>query len=51
MDPILSWGLEVVRWAQGLASPFATALMKVLSFSGTEYFFLILPSVHLLVRG
>ena len=42
MDPILSWGLDVVRWAQGLASPFANALMKALSFSGTELFFLIL---------
>lgn len=47
MDPILSWGLDLVRWTQGAASPFLTAIMKGLTFSGTEYFFLfLLPMIY-----
>jgi hypothetical protein len=47
MDPILSWGLSVVRWAQGAASPLATSAMKALSFSATEYFLMaLLPLVY-----
>jgi membrane-associated phospholipid phosphatase len=40
MDPILSWGLEVVRGAQSIASPALTAVMKAFSATGTEFFFM-----------
>jgi hypothetical protein len=47
MDPILSWGLDVVRWAQGGASPVLTAIMRALTFTGTEYFFIaLLPLIY-----
>jgi membrane-associated phospholipid phosphatase len=47
MDPILSWGLEVVRGAQSIASPFLTAVMKAFSATGTEFFFMaVIPLVY-----
>jgi len=47
MDPILSWGLSVVRSAQAFASPFLTAIMKGLSLAGTEFCYLaILPLIY-----
>jgi membrane-associated phospholipid phosphatase len=47
MDPVLSWGLSVVRGAQSLASPALTALMNALSFLGTEYcYFALLPLIY-----
>jgi membrane-associated phospholipid phosphatase len=47
MDPILSWGLGVVRGAQLLASPILTLAMKGLSLAGTELGYLaILPMIY-----
>ncbi len=47
MDQILAWGLGLVRAAQSHASPALTALMKGLSFAGSEYCYLIvLPLVY-----
>ncbi|MFZ4615451.1 MAG: phosphatase PAP2 family protein [Rectinemataceae bacterium] len=42
MDPILAWGLDVVRLAQGFASPALTTVMKGISFLGSEPFYLIM---------
>jgi Membrane-associated phospholipid phosphatase len=47
MSPILSWGLDVVRSFQSLASPALTATMRGISLVGTEYFVLaILPLIY-----
>jgi hypothetical protein len=47
MDPILSWGLGVVRGAQAFASPFLTAVMKGLSLAGSEFCYLaLLPLIY-----
>jgi membrane-associated phospholipid phosphatase len=47
MDPILTWGLEVVRGAQSIASPALTAAMKVVSAAGTKFFFMAaLPLIY-----
>jgi len=42
MDPILAWGLDVIRAFQSVASPALTILMKALTFGGTEYFYIVL---------
>jgi len=41
MEEILSWGLDVVRSIQTVASPGLTAFMKALSLAGSEYFYLL----------
>jgi hypothetical protein len=47
MDPILSWGLGVVRGMQSIAGPFLTAAMNILSFTSNEYCYLfILPLIY-----
>jgi membrane-associated phospholipid phosphatase len=47
MEPIYSWGLDVVRGAQTFASPFLTAVMKGLSLAGTEFCYLaFLPLIY-----
>jgi len=47
MDDILSWGLEVVRFAQRPAGPGLTLVMKAVTLLGTQWFFLIaLPLVY-----
>jgi hypothetical protein len=47
MDQLLSWGLNVVKDTQSLASPALTVAMKGLSFLGTEYFYLaLLPLIY-----
>lgn len=47
MDPILVWGLEVVRGAQSIASPALTAIMKAISTAGSEFFFMAaLPLIY-----
>jgi hypothetical protein len=47
MDPILMWGLGIVRGAQAVASPVLTAVMKGLSLAGTELCYLaILPLIY-----
>lgn len=40
MDPVLAWGLDVIRAFQSAASPALTLVMKVITFGGTEYFYL-----------
>jgi membrane-associated phospholipid phosphatase len=45
MNTILSWGLELVRGFQGLASPALTIVMKGFSFMGTELGFLALVPI------
>lgn len=40
MEGILSWGLSVVRVVQTMASPTLTFFMRVLSWLGTEWFYL-----------
>lgn len=40
MEPILTWGLSVVRGAQSFASPALTAIMRGISLAGTEFFML-----------
>jgi membrane-associated phospholipid phosphatase len=42
MDPVLAWGLDVIRVVQTTASPVLTGIMKVITFAGTEYFYLAL---------
>ena len=42
MDPILSWGLGIVRGLQALASPALTIAMKGVSLAGTEVCYLVL---------
>ncbi|MEI6384987.1 MAG: phosphatase PAP2 family protein [Spirochaetota bacterium] len=47
MDPILAWGLDVVRFTQVFASPVLTAVMNGISFLGSEPFYLImLPIIY-----
>jgi membrane-associated phospholipid phosphatase len=47
MDPILSWGLGIVRGTQSIAGPFLTAVMKGISLAGTEFCYLaILPLIY-----
>jgi hypothetical protein len=47
MEPILAWGLDVVRGAQSVASPALTSVMKIISGAGTELFFLAaLPLIY-----
>jgi membrane-associated phospholipid phosphatase len=40
MDAMLSWGLDIVRSVQVIASPVMTALMKAVSTLGTEWFYM-----------
>jgi membrane-associated phospholipid phosphatase len=42
MDPVIAWGLDVIRTVQSVASPILTLLMKAFTFAGTEYFYLAL---------
>lgn len=52
MQHILAWGLEVVKAVQTIASPILTALMKGITFLGTEQAFLIiLPIVYWTIDG
>jgi hypothetical protein len=47
MSAILSWGMDLVRGLQSLASPALTFAMKGLSLMGTEFCFMaILPMVY-----
>ncbi len=47
MSDMLSWGLDVVRSVQTMASPGFTAAMKAISFIGTQEFFIVfLPLVY-----
>jgi membrane-associated phospholipid phosphatase len=47
MEEALNWGLGVVRGVQTIMSPGLTAVMKGLSFLGTEWFFLLaLPLIY-----
>jgi membrane-associated phospholipid phosphatase len=47
MDPILTWGLGVVRGAQAFSSPLLTLAMNGLSLLGTEFCYLaVLPLVY-----
>jgi membrane-associated phospholipid phosphatase len=47
MEEALNWGLGVVRGVQTIMSPALTAVMKGLSFLGTEWFFLLaLPLIY-----
>jgi membrane-associated phospholipid phosphatase len=47
MDPILAWGLDVVRGVQTAMNPALTAVMRGLSVAGAELCFLvILPLVY-----
>lgn len=41
MDSVLSWGLDVVRSVQTVASPGLTVAMKALTLLGSEYFYLL----------
>jgi len=41
MQAILNWGVEVIRAIQTIASPGLTSAMKVLTFGGSEYFYLL----------
>lgn len=41
MEPVLSWGLDVVRSIQAIASPGLTSFVKVLTLAGSEYFYLL----------
>jgi len=47
MEAVLSWGLDVVRSIQTIASPGLTTFMKVLSLTGSEYFYLLFLPVML----
>ena len=47
MEGILSWGLELIRDVQQMASPSLTVIMKAITALGTEWFFLAsLPLVY-----
>jgi membrane-associated phospholipid phosphatase len=47
MDHFLSWGLGIVHGAQSFSSPALTIIMKGLSLTGTEFFFLtLLPLIY-----
>jgi len=47
LSAILSWGLDLVRGVQSLATPPLTFAMKAFSFMGTEFFFfLLLPLIY-----
>lgn len=47
MNGILAWGIDVIRAVQGLESPWFTALMKGVTFLGSEGFFLLaLPFIY-----
>jgi membrane-associated phospholipid phosphatase len=47
MEGMLTWGLEVVRGAQTVASPAFTVVMKAVSAIGTEWFYLAaLPLIY-----
>lgn len=47
MNPILSWGMDVVRGAQSFANPLLTSVMKGISLAGTEFCYLaILPLIY-----
>ncbi|MBL8968006.1 MAG: phospholipid phosphatase, partial [Spirochaetaceae bacterium] len=47
MESILAWGVDVVRFVQGAASPVMTVFMKGLSALGSEWFYLaILPVIY-----
>lgn len=50
MNGMLSWGLDVIKTVQGIESPWLTAVMKGITFFGSEGFFLLaLPFVYWLV--
>ncbi len=52
MQQILAWGLEVVKLVQTIANPLLTAIMKGITFLGTEEAYLIiLPIVYWIVDG
>jgi hypothetical protein len=38
MSGFLAWGLDVVRWFQGIASPSLTAAMSAITFIGSQWF-------------
>ncbi len=42
MEQILHWGLDVVLAVQSAAHPALTLLMKVITFCGSEYFYLLI---------
>jgi len=41
MEAVLGWGVEVIRGIQTIASPGLTAVMKVLTLAGSEYFYML----------
>lgn len=46
MEELLIWGLDVIRAVQTIKGPFLTAVMRVLTLAGSEYFYLLfLPVV------
>lgn len=46
MQDVLQWGVELIRAIQTIESPALTAVMKALTFTGSEYFYLLaLPVV------
>jgi membrane-associated phospholipid phosphatase len=45
VEAILEWGVELVRAIQTIQSPALTALMKVLTLAGSEYFYLLVLPV------
>ncbi len=46
MDGIMAWGVDVIQAIQTIASPGLTAVMKILTLAGSEYFYLLfLPIV------
>lgn len=52
MQPILIWGLEVVKSVQTIATPLLTTIMKGITFLGTEQAFLIiLPLIYWIIDG
>ncbi len=47
MDGILAWGLDVIRWVQGIESPPLTAIMKAITSLGSEgAYLLLIPLVY-----
>jgi membrane-associated phospholipid phosphatase len=47
MNGILAWGLDLIRTVQQIANPTLTVVMKVITFLGTEWFYLAaLPLIY-----
>lgn len=42
MDPVLAWGLDIIRGLQSIANPALTLVVKAITFAGAEYFYLAL---------